>query len=64
MEIKCGLQMLSLLTLFISTQERVPIRKILSTFIVDTKDLEWIFSVSKEIHKMGMRSSPTGELDF
>jgi isovaleryl-CoA dehydrogenase len=40
-----------------------PNKKDLSTFIVDTKDLNG-FSVSKEIHKMGMRSSPTGELAF
>lgn len=38
-------------------------RKDLTTFIVETKDLEG-YSVSKEIHKMGMRSSPTGELTF
>jgi isovaleryl-CoA dehydrogenase len=38
-------------------------KKDLSTFIVETKDLKG-FSVSKEIHKMGMRSSPTGELSF
>lgn len=38
-------------------------KKDLTTFIVETKDLEG-FSVSKEIHKMGMRSSPTGELSF
>ena len=40
-----------------------PNKKDLTTFIVETKDLEG-FSVSKEIHKMGMRSSPTGELTF
>ena len=34
----------------------------LATFIVE-KETEG-FSVSKEIHKMGMRSSPTGELSF
>ena len=38
-------------------------KKDLTTFIVETKDLQG-FSVSKEIHKMGMRSSPTGELTF
>jgi len=38
-------------------------RKDLTTFIVDTKDLDG-YSVSKEIHKMGMRGSPTGELSF
>lgn len=38
-------------------------RKDLTTFLIDTKDLEG-YSVSKEIHKMGMRSSPTGELTF
>jgi isovaleryl-CoA dehydrogenase len=38
-------------------------RKDLTTFLIDTKDLDG-FSVSKEIHKMGMRSSPTGELTF
>lgn len=38
-------------------------RKDLTTFLVDTKDLDG-YSVSKEIHKMGMRSSPTGELTF
>ncbi|MCT4641149.1 MAG: acyl-CoA dehydrogenase family protein [Bacteriovoracaceae bacterium] len=38
-------------------------KKDLTTFIVDTKNLEG-YSVSKEIHKMGMRSSPTGELTF
>lgn len=37
-------------------------KKDLSTFIVE-KGTEG-FSVSKEIHKMGMRSSPTGELSF
>ena len=39
-----------------------PGKKDLTTFIVD-KDTPG-FSVSKEIHKMGMRSSPTGELSF
>lgn len=39
-----------------------PNKKDLTTFIVE-KDTEG-FSVSKEIHKMGMRSSPTGELAF
>lgn len=38
-------------------------KKDLTTFIVDTKATEG-YSVSKEIHKMGMRSSPTGELAF
>lgn len=38
-------------------------KKDLTTFIVETKDLAG-YSVSKEIHKMGMRSSPTGELTF
>lgn len=38
-------------------------KKDLTTFIVDTKKTEG-YSVSKEIHKMGMRSSPTGELSF
>ncbi|MBG60768.1 MAG: acyl-CoA dehydrogenase [Peredibacter sp.] len=38
-------------------------KKDLTTFIVDTKDCEG-YSVSKEIHKMGMRGSPTGELSF
>ncbi|MBD65642.1 MAG: acyl-CoA dehydrogenase [Halobacteriovoraceae bacterium] len=38
-------------------------RKDLTTFIVETKNTPG-FSVSKEIHKMGMRSSPTGELSF
>lgn len=38
-------------------------KKDLTTFIIETKDLDG-FSVSKEIHKMGMRSSPTGELTF
>lgn len=38
-------------------------KKDLSTLIVETKDLAG-YSVSKEIHKMGMRSSPTGELSF
>ncbi len=37
-------------------------KKDLTTFLVD-KGTEG-FSVSKEIHKMGMRSSPTGELAF
>ncbi len=37
-------------------------KKDLTTFIVE-KDTAG-FSVSKEIHKMGMRSSPTGELSF
>lgn len=37
-------------------------RKDLSTFIVEKGTPG--FSVSKEIHKMGMRSSPTGELAF
>ncbi|MAZ47336.1 MAG: acyl-CoA dehydrogenase [Halobacteriovoraceae bacterium] len=37
-------------------------RKDLSTFIVEKGTPG--FSVSKEIHKMGMRSSPTGELSF
>ncbi len=37
-------------------------KKDLTTFLVD-KGTEG-FSVSKEIHKMGMRSSPTGELSF
>lgn len=40
-----------------------PNKKDLTTFIIETKDLAG-FSVSKEIHKMGMRSSPTGELTF
>lgn len=40
-----------------------PNKKDLTTFIVETKDLKG-YSVSKEIHKMGMRSSPTGELTF
>ena len=40
-----------------------PNKKDLTTFIVETKDLDG-YSVSKEIHKMGMRSSPTGELTF
>jgi len=35
----------------------------LTTFIVDTKNTDG-YSVSSEIHKMGMRSSPTGELAF
>lgn len=39
-----------------------PNKKDLTTFIVE-KETEG-FSVSKEIHKMGMRSSPTGELSF
>lgn len=38
-------------------------KKDLTTFIVETKKTEG-FSVSKEIHKMGMHSSPTGELCF
>jgi isovaleryl-CoA dehydrogenase len=38
-------------------------KKDLSTFIVDCKNTEG-YSVSKEIHKMGMRSSPTGEMAF
>lgn len=38
-------------------------RNDLTTFIVETKNTEG-YSVSKEIHKMGMRSSPTGELCF
>ncbi len=38
-------------------------KKDLTTFIVETKNTPG-FSVSKEIHKMGMRSSPTGELSF
>lgn len=38
-------------------------KKDLTTFIVDTKNTEG-YSVSKEIHKMGMRGSPTGELSF
>ena len=38
-------------------------KKDLTTFIIDTKATDG-FSVSKEIHKMGMRSSPTGELAF
>ena len=38
-------------------------RNDLTTFIIDTKATEG-YSVSKEIHKMGMRSSPTGELSF
>lgn len=38
-------------------------KKDLTTFIVDTKNTPG-FSVSKEIHKMGMRGSPTGELAF
>lgn len=37
-------------------------KKDLTTFITE-KDLKG-FSVSKEIHKMGMRSSPTGELSY
>jgi isovaleryl-CoA dehydrogenase len=37
-------------------------KKDLTTFIVE-KDTPG-YSVSKEIHKMGMRSSPTGELSF
>lgn len=39
-----------------------PNKKDLSTFIVEKKTPG--LSVSKEIHKMGMRSSPTGELSF
>ena len=38
-------------------------KKDLTTFIVDTKATPG-YSVSKEIHKMGMRGSPTGELSF
>ena len=38
-------------------------KKDLSTFIIDCKNTEG-YSVSKEIHKRGMRSSPTGELSF
>lgn len=38
-------------------------KKDLTTFIVDTKNTPG-YSVSKEIHKMGMRGSPTGELAF
>jgi isovaleryl-CoA dehydrogenase len=38
-------------------------KKDLTTFIVDTKNTPG-FSVSKSIHKMGMRGSPTGELAF
>lgn len=38
-------------------------KKDLSTFIIDCKNTQG-YSVSKEIHKMGMRSSPTGELSF
>jgi isovaleryl-CoA dehydrogenase len=37
-------------------------KKDLTTFIVEKSAPG--FSVSKEIHKMGMRSSPTGELSF
>jgi isovaleryl-CoA dehydrogenase len=37
-------------------------KKNLTTFIVEKGTAG--FSVSKEIHKMGMRSSPTGELSF
>ncbi len=37
-------------------------KKDLTTFIVEKETPG--FSVSKEIHKMGMRSSPTGELSF
>lgn len=37
-------------------------KKDLTTFIVEKKTPG--FSVSKEIHKMGMRASPTGELTF
>lgn len=39
-----------------------PGKKDLTTFIVEKGTPG--FSVSKEIHKMGMRSSPTGELSF
>lgn len=39
-----------------------PKKKDLTTFIVEKGTPG--FSVSKEIHKMGMRSSPTGELSF
>src|SRR5690606_8352712 len=39
-----------------------PGKKDLTTFIVDKGTPG--FTVSKEIHKMGMRSSPTGELSF
>jgi len=39
-----------------------PNKKDLSTFIVEKGNDG--FSVSKEIHKMGMRASPTGELSF
>ena len=45
--------------LYTRTGER---KKDLTTFIVE-KGTEG-FTVSKEIHKMGMRSSPTGELSF
>ena len=38
-------------------------RKDLTTFLIDTKNTEG-YSVSKSIHKMGMRGSPTGELSF
>jgi isovaleryl-CoA dehydrogenase len=38
-------------------------RKDLTTFLIDTKNTEG-YSVSKSIHKMGMRGSPTGELAF
>ncbi|MEX0797847.1 MAG: acyl-CoA dehydrogenase family protein [Bacteriovoracaceae bacterium] len=38
-------------------------KKDLTTFIVDAKETKG-YSVSKEIHKMGMRGSPTGELSF
>lgn len=38
-------------------------KKDLSTFIVECKKTPG-YSVSKEIHKMGMRSSPTGEMSF
>lgn len=38
-------------------------KKDLTTFIVDAKNTPG-YSVSKEIHKMGMRGSPTGELTF
>lgn len=37
-------------------------KKDISTFILDKNTAG--FSVSKEIHKMGMRASPTGELNF
>ncbi len=38
-------------------------KKDLTTFLIDTKNTPG-YSVSKEIHKMGMRGSPTGELAF